>query len=84
MIKGQLWIDAATGIAVRQSGHLVRMPSMFVRKVNITRDTLVRAGVPYAKRTHVEIDTRLVGRADLTITERPYSAETREDAGGTR
>jgi hypothetical protein len=80
LIKGQLWIDADTGMTVRQTGYLVRTPSIFVRRISMTRDTLLRDGVAYAKRTSVEIDTRLVGRANLTITERPYSPEVREEA----
>lgn len=83
LIRGQLWIDAATGLAVRQTGYLVRTPSIFIRRIHVTRDTLLRDGVAYAKTTHLEIETRLVGRADLTITERPYSPES-DDAGWTR
>ena len=83
LIRGQLWIDAATGLAVRQTGYLVRTPSIFIRRIHVTRDTLLRDGVAYTKKTHLEIETRLVGRADLTITERPYSPES-GDVGGTR
>ncbi len=83
LIKGQLWIDAATGMTVRQTGYLVRLPSVVVRRINVTRDTLLRDGVVYAKKTRLEIDTRLVGRANLTITEWPYSPES-GDVGGTR
>ena len=83
LIKGQLWIDAVTGLAVRLTGRLVRTPSIFVRRINVTRDTLLRDGVAYAKKTRLEIDTRLVGRANLTITERPYSPEL-SDVGGIR
>ncbi len=84
LIKGQLWIDAATGVAVRQTGYVVRTPSIFIRRINVTRDTLLRDGVAYAKTTQLQIDTRLVGRANLTITERPFLPERGEDAGGTR
>jgi hypothetical protein len=83
LIKGQLWIDATTGVAVRQTGYLVRTPSIFVRRINVTRDTLLRDGVAYAKTTQLQIDTRLVGRANLTITERPYSPGRGDAIGGT-
>jgi hypothetical protein len=57
LIKGQLWIDAATGLAVRLTGCLVQTPSIFVRRINVTRDTLLRDGVasqrrPVWKSTH--------------------------------
>ncbi len=73
LIRGELWIDSASGLVLRQSGYLVRSPSIFVRRVEMTRDTAVRDGVAYERTTRLEIDTRLVGRAEMTITERPYS-----------
>ena len=76
LIRGQLWIDAGTGLVLRQAGYLVRSPSIFVRRVNITRDTAVRDGVAYERTTRLEIDTRLAGRVDVTITERPYEPAT--------
>lgn len=81
LLRGQLWIDAGTGLALRLTGYLVKRPSVFVRRVNITRDTRVRDGVAYARITHVEIDTRLIGRAELTITERPYASAISKEIG---
>jgi hypothetical protein len=71
LIRGQIWIDSGTGIAVRQTGRFVKRPSIFIRKVEVTRDTNLREGLPYTRVTHVAIETRLAGRAELTITERP-------------
>jgi hypothetical protein len=71
LIRGQLWIDSATGIAVRQEGRFVKRPSVFIRAIEVKRDTNLRNGLPYTRVTHVAIETRLVGSAELTITERP-------------
>jgi anti-sigma B factor antagonist len=71
LIKGQIWIDSATGIAVHQVGRFVKRPSVFIRRIEVTRDTNLRDGLPYTRVTHVAIETPLVGRAELTITERP-------------
>jgi hypothetical protein len=71
LIQGQIWIDSATGIAVHQAGRFVKRPSVFIRRIEVARDTNLRDGLPYARVTHLAIDTRLVGRAELTITERP-------------
>ncbi len=71
LIRGQIWLDSATGIAVHQAGRLVKRPSVFIRQIEVTRDTNLRGGLPDTRVTHVAIDTRLVGRAELTITERP-------------
>lgn len=70
LIKGELWIDGDTGIAIRQSGHLVKTPSMFVKHVGVTRDTVLCDGVVEKRQTYLSVDTRLVGLAELTITER--------------
>jgi hypothetical protein len=73
LIAGQLWIDATTGLAVRQAGHLVKSPSVFVRRVDITRDTEVSDDGQVHRVTHVDIDTRLVGHARLRIDEQPWA-----------
>jgi hypothetical protein len=71
LIRGQIWIDSATGIAVHQSGRFVKRPSVFIRKIEVMRDINLRNGLPYTRVTHVSIETRLVGSAELTVTERP-------------
>jgi hypothetical protein len=71
LIKGELWLDGETGAAVRQSGYLVRNPSIFVKHVSVIRETTLSNGVVVMRVTHLSVDTRLVGRAELTIQERP-------------
>jgi len=71
LIRGQIWIDSGTGIAVHQAGRFVKRPSVFIRTIEVSRDTNLRDGLPYTRVTHVAIETRLVGSAELTITERP-------------
>jgi len=71
LFQGVLWIDAQTGSAVRMTGYLVKRPSIFLKRVDVTRETNLRAGVAESRVTHLALDTRLVGRAELTIHERP-------------
>lgn len=73
LIRGELWLDAVSGLAIRQSGILVKWPSVFVRKMEIARDTELVAGRPSLRTTHISIDTRLAGRAELTVSERPLA-----------
>lgn len=75
LIQGELWIDAATGLAVHQAGHVVKRPSVFLRRIEVTQDTDIREGRPYLRITRLEIETRLVGRAELTIKEHPGAAD---------
>jgi len=79
LIQGELWIDGASGLAVRKTGRLVKTPSVFVRRIEVVQDIDHLDGAPSLRITHLEIDTRLVGRAELTIRERfcqPTAGET--------
>jgi hypothetical protein len=80
LIKGELWIDGETGAMVRQSGYLVERPSIFVKRVNIVQETALCGGIAEERVTHLSIETRLVGRAELTIHERPFPDQARGSA----
>jgi hypothetical protein len=82
LIKGELWIDGETGAVVRQSGYLVERPSIFVKSVNVIQQTALRNGSAEERVTHLSVDTRLVGRAELIIHERPYTDPVRPCAAG--
>jgi hypothetical protein len=69
-IQGELWIDVASAIAVRKAGRMVKEPAAFLR-VDVSQDTDIRKGRPYRRITHMDIDTRLAGPAELTIVEHP-------------
>lgn len=73
LIRGELWLDAVSGLAIRQSGILVKRPSVLVKKMEIARETELVDGRPSLRTTHISIDTRLAGRAELTVSERPLS-----------
>jgi hypothetical protein len=78
LIKGELWLDGETGLAVRQSGYLVKKPSLFVKHVEITREIAIANGAAETRTTHISIATRIAGPAELTIEERPVESQ---DAG---
>jgi len=80
LIKGELWLDGETGAVVRQSGYLIKKPSIFVKRVDVTRETSLRDGIAEVRLTHLSVDTRLVGRAELVIHERPCAAPDRGSA----
>jgi hypothetical protein len=79
LIDGHLWIDESTGAAVHQDGRVVKRASIFIRQIRITRDSGSRAALPYLRVTHVDIDTRLAGRAELTIRERASTSTLNAD-----
>lgn len=71
LIKGELWLDGETGAAVRQSGYLVKKPSIFVKRIDVTREASLRDGIVEKRVTHLTVDTLVVGRAELTVHEYP-------------
>jgi hypothetical protein len=73
LIRGELWLDGDTGAVLRESGRLVKSPSIFLKRVEITREVALSGGTPEARTTHVTIEARLLGTAQLTILERPIA-----------
>jgi hypothetical protein len=77
LIRGEIWIDPATGVAVHQAGRFVKRPSVFIRRVDVTRDTKLVDGVPSSRVTRLTLRTKLVGLVELTVTERPVMVDAR-------
>jgi len=71
LIRGELWIELATGAPVLVTGNLVKMPSPSIRGINVVREIKFEDGCPYARTTHMIIDTRPAGRAELMTVELP-------------
>ncbi|HKE27625.1 MAG TPA: hypothetical protein VKB88_34960 [Bryobacteraceae bacterium] len=75
LINGVLWLDSETAIVVRETGYLAKSPSVFVKRINVTRENDLDNGKVAARITHVGVEMRLLGRAQLVILERPSSDE---------
>jgi hypothetical protein len=71
LMEGQIWIDGATGAVVHERGRLTKSGSVFIRRIELVRDCGARVDTRYQRITQIEIDTRLFGRAELIIRERP-------------
>lgn len=71
LIHGELWIDAASGTEVLQTGSLILPHEKSGVRVHIVRDTSIIDGCPLFRVSHVNMDTARVGRGELTITELP-------------
>lgn len=73
LFKGELWIDSATYMPIRESGRLVKSPSVFLKKVEFVRDYVIQDGIAIPKMIRSFIETRLVGRAELDINYSNYT-----------
>jgi hypothetical protein len=67
LFKGEVWIDAATCLPVRESGRLVKTPSVFLRRIEFVREYYIRGGVAVPLQIASTVETRLVGRAEVTV-----------------
>lgn len=75
LYRGDLWIDAASFLKVREAGYLVKTPSIFLKRVAFTRKYEIRDGQAVPLRMESVVDTRLVGRAELTIDYSNYALD---------
>jgi hypothetical protein len=80
LFKGDLWIDAATYLRVQESGYLVKSPSIFLKKVAFVRKYGIRDGISVPLQVQSVVDTRLVGKAELTIDFSNFSLDSAKRA----
>ena len=74
LFKGEIWLDAKTGLPLRESGRLVKNPSVFLKKVDFVREYEILDGLAVPIRVESRVDTRLVGMAELDIRYSNHSA----------
>ncbi|HET8548241.1 MAG TPA: hypothetical protein VFL57_09570 [Bryobacteraceae bacterium] len=67
LFKGELWIDPETNLPVRETGRLVRTPSIFLKRIQFVREYQIVDGVARPVRIESMVDTRIAGKALLAI-----------------
>ena len=67
LFVGELWLDSETHLPIRESGRLVKNPSFFLKKVEFVRDYAIEGGVAIPARAQYSVDTRLVGKTNLSV-----------------
>ena len=80
LFKGEVWIDAATYLRVQETGYLVKNPSIFLKKVAFVRRYEIRDGISVPLQVQSVVDTRLVGKAELTIDFSNFSVDAPQTA----
>jgi hypothetical protein len=67
LFKGELWLDAATYLPIYEKGRLVKNPSIFFKKVVFERAFTIENGVAVPRYMVSAIDTRVIGKVQITI-----------------
>jgi hypothetical protein len=78
LFKGELWLDASTGMPVKEAGTLVKTPSLLVKSVAFENDYEIKNGVAWPSSIISHVDTRF-GRADLNIRFSNFAHAVEED-----
>ncbi|HUO29245.1 MAG TPA: hypothetical protein VMU80_08515 [Bryobacteraceae bacterium] len=73
LFKGELWIDAKTFLRVRESGRLVKNPSIFLKRIEFVKEYDIRSGISVPREIRSVVYTRLAGPANLTVDFRNVS-----------
>ncbi len=75
LFRGELWLDAETAMPVRESGRLVKSPSMFLKKIEFVREYDIQNGIAIPKHIESKADVRVFGRAELTVDYTNFSRQ---------
>ncbi len=67
LFKGEVWIDAETALTVYETGRFVKSPSVFLKKVQFSREYAILDGAAIPKTMQTSIETRFWGPAQLDI-----------------
>lgn len=67
LFKGEIGIDAETALVVYETGRFVKSPSVFLKKVQFSREYAILDGVAVPKTLQTSIETRFWGLAQLDI-----------------
>jgi MucB/RseB N-terminal domain len=66
LFKGEIWIDAVTYLPLRESGNLIKSPSIFVKKLAFVRTFDIRDGISVPRQVQSVVNT-VFGSAELTV-----------------
>jgi hypothetical protein len=79
LFKGELWLDQATCMPVRESGRFVKNPSVFLSKMEFVRSYDIQNGVSLPRNMHSVTKTRLFGPVELSINFTNFSKDSESD-----
>jgi hypothetical protein len=67
LFKGELWLDSGSYLPIYEKGRFVKNPSIFFKKVIFERAFTIENGVAVPRYMVSSIDTRVIGKVEITI-----------------
>lgn len=83
LYKGDLWIDPQTYMPLRESGHFVKSPSIFLKKIEFVRTFNLKDGVAVPQHLESKLQTRIFGPVNLNIDFSNFAKSTDPDVATT-
>jgi hypothetical protein len=68
LFKGELWLDGATGMPLKEVGQMVKSGSAWLKSIRFVRDYEMRNGISILKHLQSTVDVRVVGKAELNAS----------------
>jgi hypothetical protein len=76
LFKGHVYLDSQSGALLRAEGELAKSPSFFVKKIQFSSDFAEVNGYTLPVHIHSDAKTRIIGRAQVDISNSDYSFAT--------
>jgi len=67
LLKGELWLEAATAAPLRLWGDFVKSPSIFVRKIRFVQDYQSIGDCSQPLRLLITVETRIAGKVEMAV-----------------
>jgi hypothetical protein len=80
LFKGEIWVDTAAYLPVFEKGRFVKNPSVFFKRVVFDRGFAIENGVAIPRYMNSTIDTRVIGKVEITITYSKFSQNSGPEA----
>lgn len=68
LFRGELWLEDATGLELKQSGRLVKNPSVIFKSVDFVREYEIKDDKALISKMDSVAETRVVGPVKMTMT----------------
>jgi hypothetical protein len=82
LFKGELWLDGATGMPLKEVGQMVKSGSAWLKSIRFVRDYEMRNGISVLKHLQSTVDVRVVGKAELSANYSNPTWQENEQAAG--
>jgi hypothetical protein len=82
LVKGELWLEAATAEPLRLWGDFVKSPSLFVRNIRLVQDFQRIGDCSRPLRLLLTVDTRIAGHVEMAVWLHPLDVQSAASTAG--